>query len=128
MRRRKRTRARVALACACVLALAAGGTGGWAYTAANTIASGGRAGQGSAAISAFTISSVAYALNANSPQNIDQVAFTLSPTSAKSAKAQLVTGGTWYGCTNAAGNVTCSTTAPQGSASTANNLTIVAAQ
>jgi hypothetical protein len=128
MRRRRRTQTRASLMFACLLAIGAGCTGGWAYTASNSIASGGRAGQGAASINPYAISGVAYTLNVNSPQNIDQVAFALSPTGATSTKAQLVTSGSWYACTNAAGNLTCATTSPQASASTANNLTIVAAQ
>jgi hypothetical protein len=127
-RRRSPRRASGSLALAWLLAAALGCTSGWAYTATNTVASAGAAGQGSAAINPYTIGSVAYTLNVNSPQNIDQVTFTLSPTAATTTKAQLVSAGSWYGCTNSAGNVTCAATAPQASATTADNLTIVAAQ
>ena len=40
-------------------------------------------GQGSSPTSTYAVSSIAYKLNANSPQNIDQVAFTISPTTAR---------------------------------------------
>jgi hypothetical protein len=105
-----------------------GGFGGWAYTAANSVAAGGRAGQGAASISPYTIAGVQYTLNTNSPRNIDKVGFTLTPIAATTVKTELVTGGGWYSCSNAAGTISCLTTAPQASAATANNLTIVAAQ
>ncbi len=116
------------MAAAYVAAALVGGLGGWAYTAANSLAAGGRAGQGSAAISPYTIGSVQYTLNTNSPRNIDQVAFMLSPIAAATVKTRLVTGGSWYPCSDPAGTISCATTAPQASATTANNLTIVAAQ
>ena len=127
-RSRIRRRSRATLGLACLFAAAVGSTAGWAYTAANSLASGGRAGQGSAAINPYAISGVTYTLNVNSPQNIDQVAFSLAPVAVSSTKAQLVTAGSWYTCTNSAGSLTCATIAPQGSSTTANNLTIVAVQ
>jgi hypothetical protein len=124
-RHARRSWARLSLAC--LFAAAAGSAGGWAYTATNSLASGGRAGQGSAPINAYAISSVAYTLNVNSPQNIDQAKFSLAPAAANTVKAQLATAGSWFACTNAAGAVTCSTTSPQANVTTANSLTIVAA-
>jgi hypothetical protein len=108
-------------------ALLVGAIAGKAATASNTVPTG-TVGQGSAAASPYTVSSVSYSLNANSPQNIDQVAFTISPATPRVVKAQLYGGGPWYSCSNSAGSVTCATTSPQGSASTASNLLVVATQ
>jgi hypothetical protein len=55
------------------------------------------------------------------------VAFTIAPT-AGTVKVQVVSGGSWYACTNTAGSVTCATTSPQATAATVNQLTVVAAQ
>jgi hypothetical protein len=109
------------------LALLVGGIVGKAATASNTVPAG-KVGQGSAATSPYTISGVAYTLNTNSPQLIDKVAFTISPTTPRIVKAQVVSGGSWYACTNVSGSVTCATTAPQANVSTAHNLTVVATQ
>jgi len=68
-----------------------------------------------------------YTLNAANPQNVDQVAFTIAPTTG-TVKVQVVSGGSWYACTNTAGSVTCATTSPQATAATVNQLTVVAAQ
>lgn len=106
-----------------VLAFAA-----FAFTASNTVP-GSTAGSGSNAISGYTATNVQYTLNATNPQNLDQVAFTLSPTSTTTVKVQLAAGGTWYACTNTAGSVTCNTTVgTQATVAGATNLTVVAAQ
>lgn len=119
--RRKRTRYLLAAAAAAIIAPAA-----YAFTAANTVPAS-NAGSGSGAISGYTVSNVTYTLNSSNPQNVDQVAFTISPTSG-TVKAQLVSGGSWYSCVNASGSVTCATTSPQATAATVNQLTVVAAQ
>ena len=84
-------------------------TGAYVFTASNTVP-GTNAGSGSGVISGYTISAVAYNLNASNPNNIDTTTFTIAPTSAGTVKIQLVTGGTWYDCTNTAGSVSCDTT------------------
>jgi hypothetical protein len=99
----------------------------YAFTAANTVPAT-NAGSGSGAISGYTATSVTYTLNATNPQNLDQVAFTISPTTTATVKVQLVSGGSWYSCANSSGSVTCSTTSPQATAASANQLTVVAAQ
>lgn len=101
--------------------------GTYAFTASNTVPAT-TAGSGSGAISGYTVSAVSYTLNATNPQNVDQVAFTISPATTATLKVQLVTGGSWYTCTNTAGSVTCATTSPQVTAVAANQLTVVAAQ
>ena len=102
-------------------------SGVYAYAATNTVPSS-SAGSGSGAISGYTVSSVAYTLNATTPTNLDQVAFTLAPTTTSTLKVQLAAAGTWYTCTNVAGSATCNTTSPQATAAAATQLTVVAAQ
>lgn len=100
----------------------------YAFTAANTVPNS-TAGSGAGTISGYTATSVTYTLNATNPQNVDQVAFTISPTTTATVKVQLVSAGTWYACANAAGSVTCNTTVgTQATAASANQLTVVAAQ
>ena len=103
------------------------GASAYACTASNTVPAT-SAGSGSGAISGYTVTNVSYSLNASTPSNIDAVAFTLSPTSAGTVKVQLVSGGSWYSCTNTAGSVSCATTSPQATAATANQLTVLAVQ
>ena len=114
------------LAIITVLAIAIAG-GVYAYAASNTVPNT-TAGAGSGTISGYTVSSVVYSLNATTPTNLDQVAFTIAPTTASTVKAQLSSGGTWYTCTNTAGSVTCNTTTPQATAAAATQLTVVAVQ
>lgn len=112
-----------------VAALAAAGSvagGAYVYTAGNTVPAS-NAGFGSGSINPYIVSSVTYTLNASDPTKIDQVAFTINPTTG-TVKAQLATGGAWYACTNSAGSVTCNTTSPQLTVASANTLTVVAAQ
>jgi hypothetical protein len=119
---RRRRKALAPVLVAGTLAFAA-----YTFTASNTVPAT-QAGSGSAAISGYTASSVTYSLNASNPQNVDQVAFTISPATTTTVKVQLVSGGAWYACTNSSGSVTCATTSPQATAATANQLTVVAAQ
>ena len=99
----------------------------YAFTASNTVPST-SAGSGATAISGYSASSVAYNLNATTPTNVDSVTFTLAPAAAGTVKVQLVSGGSWYSCTNSAGSVTCNTTSPQATVSAANNLSVLAVQ
>ncbi len=100
--------------------------GTYAFTASNTVPAT-QAGAGSGAISGYTITNVAYGLNATTPSNIDTVTFTIAPAAAGTVKIQLLSGGTWYDCTNTAGSVSCDTTAgTQATVSPSNNLTVVA--
>lgn len=109
-----------------ILALSIG-AGVYAYAATNTVP-GSTAGSGSGTISGYTVSSIAYTLNATTPTNLDQVAFTIAPAAATTVKVQLAAAGSWYSCTNTAGSVTCTTTSPQATAVAATQLTVVAAQ
>jgi hypothetical protein len=119
--KRKRNRYLLVAAAAAVVAPAA-----YAFTAANTVPNS-NAGSGAGTISGYTVSNVSYTLNGTNPQNVDQVAFTISPTSG-TVKVQVVSGGSWYACSNSSGSVTCATTSPQATAASVNQLTVVAAQ
>jgi hypothetical protein len=99
--------------------------GAYVYAAANTVPAT-AAGAGSAAISGYTVSGVSYTLNASNPANIDAIQFDISPTAAATVKTQLATGGPWYVCANTSGSVSCSTTSPQATVASANQLTVVA--
>lgn len=108
-----------------VAAVAVVAGGSYAFTASNTVPTT-QAGQGSGTVSGYTVTSVAYGLNASTPTNIDTVSFTISPASATTVKAQLASGGTWYACTNTTGSVSCATTSPQLTVATAATLNVVA--
>jgi hypothetical protein len=99
----------------------------FAFTNTNTFPGGaGMAGDGSAAISGYTVTAVAYTLNGTNPQNLDKVSFTLNA-AASTVKAQLASGGSWYSCTNpASNNWECATTSPQATVAAATQLTVVA--
>lgn len=99
-------------------------TAAYAFAASNTVPSS-YAGEGSAAISGYTVTNLVYSLNASNPGNIDAVSFTLNA-AATSVKASLVPG-TFYTCTNSSGNNwSCTTTAPQATVSAAATLDIIA--
>jgi hypothetical protein len=100
------------------------GAGTYAFTASNTVPAK-AAGSGSGAISGFTVSAVAYSLNATNPQNIDSIAFTISPATTTLVKAS-VDGTNWYTCTNTTGSVACTSTSPQATVAAATSLTVVA--
>lgn len=121
-RRSKRTLLGLAAVGIAATAIAAGS----AFTASNTVPDA-SLGQGANTISGYTVSSVSYALNATDPSNIDSVSFTISPAAAGTVKVQLVSGGSWYSCTNTSGSVSCATTSPQAVVSAANSLDVVAA-
>jgi hypothetical protein len=101
-------------------------TGAYAFTATNTVP-GSSAGSGSGTISGYTVSAVAYQLNATTPSNIDSVTFTLSA-NASTAKAKIVSGSTTYtNCTIAVNNVdvTCDFS-PDIAITTADQLSVIA--
>ena len=101
-------------------------TGAYAFTATNT-GPGSSAGSGSGTISGYTVSAVAYQLNATTPSNIDSVTFTLSA-NASTAKAKIVSGSSTYtSCTIAANNVdvTCDFS-PDIAITTADQLSVIA--
>lgn len=82
----------------------------YAFAAANTVPAS-SAGAGSNDISGYTITSVAYNLDATDPRLLDSVSFTLSA-AAGTVKIKLVNAGsTWYDCDNggSGNNWTCDT-------------------
>lgn len=105
---------------------------GSGFAAANTVPTT-KAGDGLAVISGYTISSVKYGLNGTNPANVDAVTFTLdsAPATGSTVKIRLVsTGTTWYSCTvsgTPATNASCTTTSPQATALTANELRVIVA-
>ncbi|MBI4789335.1 MAG: hypothetical protein HY782_20075 [Chloroflexi bacterium] len=103
----------------------------YGFAASNTVPAS-SAGEGSGAVSGFTVTAVHYNLNATTPANIDSVTFTIAPPvpAGGSVKAKLVSaGGTWYSCTVTGGtSVACTTTSPQATAQTTDTLDVVAAQ
>jgi hypothetical protein len=98
-----------------------------AYAAANTVPAS-KAGDGSGAISGYTVSAIHYVLN-STPTTIDSVTFTLNsaPVAGSTIKIKLVAAGsTWYTCTNAGTAVTCNNGSTLGaSVSTADSLEVV---
>jgi hypothetical protein len=108
MRIRRKTRKLIAVLLV-VLGLSAFIT---AMTAANTVPAS-KAGDGSGAISGYTVSAVHYNLNATNPQSIDSVTFTLdsAPVAGSTVKIKLVAAGsTWFSCTMTGANASCTTT------------------
>jgi hypothetical protein len=99
--------------------------GAYAFTATNTVPNS-NAGSGSGTISGYTVSAVAYQLNATTPSNIDKVTFTLNANAA-TAKAKIVSGsGTYTDCSIASGvNVTCDFS-PDIAITTADELSVIA--
>ena len=104
---------------------AAMATGAYAFTATNTVPAS-NAGSGSGAISGYTVSAIAYTLNATTPSDVDSLTFTLSA-NATTAKAKIVSGSTTYtACTIAGGvNVTCNFS-PDIAITTADSLSVIA--
>ena len=100
-------------------------TGVYAFTATNTVPNS-NAGAGSGTISGYTVSGVAYQLNATTPSDIDSMTFTLNA-SATTAKAKIVSGSTTYtDCSIAGGvNVTCDFS-PDIAITTADQLSVIA--
>ena len=83
----------------------------YAYAAANVVPDS-KAGDGSGAITGYTVSAIHYVLN-STPTTIDSVTFTLNstPVAGSTIKIKLVAAGsTWYTCTNVTTAVTCVTT------------------
>ena len=108
-----------------LIVAAALATGAYAFTATNTVP-GSNAGSGSGTISGYTVSGIAYTLNATTPSDIDSMTFTLSATAA-TAKAKVVSGSTTYtNCSIAGGvNVTCDFS-PDIAITTADQLSVIA--
>jgi len=100
----------------------------YAFAAANTVPAS-SAGDGSGAISGYTVTAIHYVLNTTNPGNIDSVTFTLSAAPAAGGTVKITLDGTnWYSCTNVTTAVTCVTTTPQQTVTLATNLRVVVAQ
>lgn len=100
----------------------------YAFAAANTVPAS-SAGDGTGAISGYTVSAIHYVLNATNPGNIDSVTFTLSAAPVSGGTVKITLDGTnWYNCTNVTTAVTCVTTTPQQTVTSATNLRVVVAQ
>jgi hypothetical protein len=109
-----------------LIVAAALATGAYAFTASNTVPDT-NAGSGSGTISGYTVSAVAYQLNATTPTNIDTMTFTLNA-SASTAKVKIVSGSTTYtNCVMSGGglNATCDFS-PDVSITTADQLSVIA--
>jgi len=97
-RSRRRRRLVLVIAAAAALAFAA-----YAFTASNTVPAT-QAGDGSGPITGYTVSNIAYQLEAANPANIDSVTFDLSA-GAGTVKVKVVNASATYAdCTNSAGN------------------------
>jgi hypothetical protein len=122
MKRPKLGRRRTVGALVVAFALA---TGVYAFTATNTVPAS-NAGSGSGTISGYTVSGIAYTLNATTPSDIDSMTFTLN-SSASTVRAKIVSGSTTYTTCSIAGgvNVTCNF-APDIDITTADQLSVIA--
>jgi|SRR5689334_11881776 hypothetical protein len=101
----------------------------YAFTASNTVPAS-YAGDGAGTISGYTVSAIAYNLNATTVTNIDSVTFTLDHP-ATTVKATFESGATppRYNCSVSGGtSVTCNTTSPQLTVANATNLDVLAVQ
>jgi hypothetical protein len=119
----KRSKGKSALAALLFAGLMASGT--YAFTASNTVPAS-KAGDGTGAVSGYTASTVHYVLDATDPTKADSVTFNLD-SAPGAVKALVVTGGTWYSCTNAGTAVTCTLGASGVSVSSINTLRVIAA-
>ena len=89
-----------------VVALAAAA---YAFAASNTVPAT-KAGDGSGAVSGYTVTGVVYTLNGSAPSTLDSVAFDLGA-AATQVQVQLVASGSWYTCALDTGTVwECDTT------------------
>ncbi len=98
-----------------------------AYAAANTVPAS-KAGDGSGAITGYTVSAIHYVLNGTNPSTIDTVTFTLdsAPVAGSLIRIKLFVAGPWYTCTNTGASVTCNNGSTLGaSVSTALSLEVV---
>ena len=114
-------RRRVALAALVALIVA---VSAYAFTATNTVPAS-AAGEGSGAISGFTVSAIHYTLDAANPANITGVSFALAPAPAAGATVRAaLNAGAYVSCTSSSGTWSCPVT---GSVLGATSLKVVAA-
>ena len=83
------------------------------FAASNTVPAS-KAGDGTGAVSGYTITNISYTLNATNSDNIDLVEFDLDTAPAAGANIELrldsTGGGIWYACTNLIAAIDCDTT------------------
>ncbi len=97
-RSRRRRRLVLVIAAAAALAFAA-----YAFTATNTVPAT-QAGDGSGAITGYTVSAIAYQLEAGAPANIESVSFTLSAVAGTVHAKVVAASATFTACANTGGN------------------------
>lgn len=99
----------------------------YAFTASNTVPAS-SAGIGSGTISGYTVSGVAYTLNASDPSRIAAVAFTLDAAATQVQAKVVSSSATYQACTVSGGtNVTCTfPAASQPTVLSADQLSVVA--
>lgn len=96
----------------------------YAFAASNTVPDT-KAGDGSGAVSGYTVTGVVYTLNGTNPSTLDSVSFDLGA-AATQVQVQLVAAGSWYTCALDTGTVwECDTTGL--TVSTIDQLRVVAA-
>ncbi len=101
----------------------------YGFAAANTVP-GSNGGDGSGAISGYTVSNVHYTLDPNTPTQVNQVSFNLSPAMLAGGTIRISTNGTTFisaACTGTS-SITCSLSGAGVTASSLTNLRVVAAQ
>jgi hypothetical protein len=97
----------------------------YAFAAANTVPAT-KAGDGSGAVSGYTVTNVVYTLNGSDPSTLDMVTFDLSAAAATVEVQLVATTGSWYSCTLDTGTTwECDTTGL--TASSIDQLRVVAA-
>mgnify|MGYP001578824857 CR=1 FL=1 len=100
-------------------------TSAYAFAATNTVPAS-RAGEGSGAISGYTVSNIVYTFDTANPSNLTNVAFSLDAAAA-TVKVSLTAAGTLQTCTNPSGtNWTCTLTGV--TVTSASSLRVVASQ
>jgi hypothetical protein len=120
-----------------VVVAAAIGAGVYAFTAANIVPAT-TAGAGNGVVSGYTVTNLHYMLDATTPNNIDSVAFSITPFVPNTGRGKVViqaalsTGGpNTYSCTTdtTGGLATCPTVTPsQLTAALVTGVTVIAAQ
>ncbi|MBI2169048.1 MAG: hypothetical protein HYU28_06050 [Actinobacteria bacterium] len=81
-------------------------TATYGLTAANTVPAS-KAGDGSGAVSGYTVSAIDYTLIAADPTKVDKVDFSLDTAPAATSQIRAKIDGAWHSCTNVAAAVTC---------------------
>jgi len=120
-RSRRRRRTAVIIAAAAALAFAA-----YAFTAANVVPDT-KAGDGDGAITGYTVSNIAYQLDAANAENIESVSFDLDA-AAGTVKARVVSTAGYTDCTNPAGNSWTCNIEPDPTVLSANELRVIAVE